>query len=38
MQNSDFGAPLLAVTAAGLFCFGLFELGQAVWRRIASAI
>jgi len=38
MQNSDFGAPLLAVTAAGLFCFGLFELGQAVWRRIAPAI
>jgi Domain of Unknown Function (DUF1206) len=38
LQNSDFGAPLLAATAAGLLCFGLFELGQALWRRIAPAV
>jgi hypothetical protein len=38
LQNNDFGTPLLAVTAAGLFCFGLFELSQAVWRRVPPAV
>jgi hypothetical protein len=38
LQNNDFGTPLLAVTATGLFCFGLFELSQAVWRRVPPAV
>ena len=29
LQGTSYGAPLLGVTAVGLACFGLFELGQA---------
>ena len=33
LQGTSYGAPLLGVTAIGLACFGLFELGQAARRR-----
>jgi hypothetical protein len=34
LQDTSYGSPLLGVTAFGLACFGLFELGQAARRRL----
>jgi hypothetical protein len=34
LQDTSYGSPLLGITAIGLTCFGLFELGQAARRRL----
>jgi hypothetical protein len=34
LQGTSYGSPLLGLTAIGLACFGLFELGQAARRRL----
>jgi hypothetical protein len=36
LQNQPYGSPLLGLTAAGLMCFGAFELGQAARRRMPA--
>ena len=35
LQGTLYGAPLLGVTAIGLACLGLFELGQAARRQLS---
>ena len=34
LQGTSYGSPLLGITAIGLACFGIFELGQAARRRL----